>query len=162
MQGGRMTELSLLAISLLWVWPVAAETHDEAAQQSNTSSFQQELIKVQKALLDAQERGDAEYVKNAVADDFIAIEPNGGTTDKSDLVRDIHPSGRARSSAILYQFEVLQLDESCAVVTYNAVFPYEQLDRYQRLSDSWVRQGGEWKLKFQQSTLNLWSAHDLD
>jgi len=158
----RMTALSFLAIALLWVWPVAAETHDAAAQQANTSSFQQELIKVQKALLDAQERGDAEYVKNAVADDFVAIETNGGTTDKSDFMRDIHPSKPAKSSAILYQFEVLQLDESCAVVTYNAVFPYEQLDRYQHLSDSWVKQGGQWKLKFQQSTLNLWSAHDLD
>jgi hypothetical protein len=30
------------------------------------------------------------------------------------------------------------------------------------LSDTWVKQGGQWKLKFQQSTLNLWSSHDLD
>lgn len=159
----RMTALPFLAISFLCVCTVAAETHDnEAAQQSSTSSFQQELINVQKALVDAQERGDAEYVKNAVDDDFVAIETNGGMTDKSDLVRDIHPSERVKLSAILYQFEVLELDESCAVVTYNAVLPGERLDRYQHLSDTWIKRGNQWKLKFQQSTLNLWSAHDLD
>jgi hypothetical protein len=48
------------------------------------------------------------------------------------------------------------------VVTYKAVFPGSELDKYQHLSDSWVKQNGQWKLKFQQSTLNLWSAHDLD
>jgi hypothetical protein len=161
MQTRRMITLSLLAV-LLCAWAVAAETRDEAPQQSNTSLFQRELIDLQKALVNAQERGEAEYVRNAVADDFTAIESNGGTTDKSDFVRDIHPSDRAKLSAILYEFEVLQLDESCAVVTYNAVYPDKPLDKYQHVSDTWVKQGSQWKLKFQQSTLNLWSAHDLD
>jgi len=42
------------------------------------------------------------------------------------------------------------------------VFHGAPLERYQHLSDTWVEQSGAWKLKFQQSTLNLWSAHDLD
>ncbi|HXZ30987.1 MAG TPA: nuclear transport factor 2 family protein [Terriglobales bacterium] len=160
MESKRIIGLSVCAMVLLWTFPAISEASDAA--HSNTASLQQQLIDLQKALVNAQERGDAEYVRNAVADDFTEIETNGNTTDKSDLVRDVHPSGQAKPAAILYEFEVLPLDENCAVVTYKAVFPDKQLEKYQHVSDTWVKEDGRWKLKFQQSTLNLWSAHDLD
>jgi hypothetical protein len=140
----------------------AGNTSSDAPPQSNPSAFQQELIRTQKAFQDAQDRGDAEYVRNAVADDFLSVETNGNSTGKKEFVRDIHPSEHPEPSPILYEFDVVQLDEGCAVVTYKAVFPGSQLEKYQHLSDTWVKQAGQWKLKFQQSTLNLWSAHDLD
>lgn len=162
MESRRRIGLYLCAVVLSWALPAISEASGMAPQQSNTSSFQQELIDLQKALVNAQDRGDAEYVRNAVADDFTAIETNGNTTDKSDLVRDTHPSERPEPSRILYDFKVIQLDEGCAVVIYNAVVPGTPLERYQHVSDTWVKEDGRWKLKFQQSTLNLWSAHDLD
>jgi len=126
------------------------------------SSIQQEIIDLQKAFVAAQERGDADYVKNALADDFVQIETNGDSSGPKDLLKGIQPSQRSSPSPILYDFKVVELDQGCAVVTYNAVFAGNQLERYQHLSDTWVKQDGKWKLKFQQSTLNLWSAHDLD
>jgi len=30
------------------------------------------------------------------------------------------------------------------------------------MSDTWAKDGGKWKLKFQQYTPNLWSATDFD
>jgi hypothetical protein len=117
---------------------------------------------LQKAFLEAKERGDAEYVKNSLADDFTIIETNGESSGKKEFVRDIRPPERSSLSPILYDFKVIELDQGCAVVTYKAVFPDNQMERYQHLSKTWVKQGGRWELKFQQSTLNLWSAHDLD
>jgi hypothetical protein len=139
----------------------AGETSN-GAPQSNVSSLQQGLIGTQKAFQAAQERGDADYIKNAVADDFLSIETTGSSSGKRELVRDIHPPEHAEPSPIFYDFGVVQLDDGCAVVTYKAVFPDSQLEKYQHVSDTWVKQAGQWKLKFQQSTLNLWSAHDLD
>ena len=115
---------------------------------------------MQKAFIAAQERGDAEYVKNAVADDFTGIESNGDRTDRTEFIR-VGQGEKPGQSPMLYDFRVIQLDENCAVVTYNAVLPANQIDRYQHMSDTWVNEGGHWKLKFQQSTLNLWSAHDF-
>ena len=158
----RRITLSLCLTLLLTVLAHAAATREIAPQQSNASSIEQELINLQKAFLDAQERGDAEYVKNAVADDFLSIETTGDSSGKKELVRDVHTHEKPESSPILYDFRVVQLDEGCAVVTYKGVFPGNQIERYQHLSDTWVQQNGQWKLKFQQSTLNLWSAHDLD
>jgi hypothetical protein len=162
MEGRWINSFPLCAVLVLFVSPSSAQGRELAAQQSNTPSIRQELIDLQKALVNAQEHGDAEFVKNAVADDFTSVETNGSTSDKSDFVHDVHPSERPGPAPILYDFKVIQLDEGCAIVTYKAVFPGNQMERYQHLSDTWVKQGNEWKLKFQQSTLNLWSAHDLD
>jgi hypothetical protein len=159
----RRTSLCVLCLALMpLVVARPGNVNSDAPQQSNPIAFQQELIRTQKALRDALDRGDAEYVKNAVADDFLSVETNGNSTGKKEFVRDIHPSEHPEPSPILYEFDVVQLDEGCAVVTYKAVFPGSQLEKYQHLSDTWVKQAGQWKLKFQQSTLNLWSAHDLD
>ena len=158
----RWITFSLCTALLLSASALGGETREAAPQQSGPSAVEQELINLQKAFLDAQERGDAEYVKNAVADDFLSIETTGDSSGKKELVRDVHPPEKSEPSPILYDFRVVQLDEGCAVVTYKGVFPGNQIDRYQHLSDTWVQQNGQWKLKFQQSTLNLWSAHDLD
>lgn len=154
--------LSICAVVLLSVSARPTALRDIAAQESGTSSTQQELIDLQKAFLNAEERGDVEYVKNALADDFTSIETNGDSSGKNEFVRDIHAPERPGPSPILYDLKVIQLDQECAIVTYKAVFPGNQMERYQHLSETWVKQGGKWKLKFQQSTLNLWSAHDLD
>lgn len=162
MESRWIVALSLCAGIVLSASARAAEAHEAGPQQSNASSTEQELINLQKAFQNAQERGDAKYVNNAVADDFLSIETNGDSSGRNEFVRDVHPSERPGPAPLLYDFKVLQLDEGCAVVTYKAVFPGNQLERYQHLSDTWVKQGSQWKLKFQQSTLNLWSAHDLD
>jgi len=158
----RLDSVLLCAVLVLFASASSGQARNLPTQQSSRSSTAQELIDLQKAFVSAQERGDAEYVRNALADDFTSIEANGSTTDKSAVMRDIHPSERPGPPPIFYDFKVQQLDECCAVVTYRAVFPGNQLERYQHLSDTWVRQGSRWKLKFQQSSLNLWSAHDLD
>jgi hypothetical protein len=147
----------MTAVALAGAAPV--NTPQQAAP---ASAFEQELINNEKAFLEAVERGDSEYVKNAVADDFMVIETNGDSTGKAELVHHVHPSEKPGPKPFLYQWHVVELDQDCAVVTYNAVIHGAPIDRYQHLSDTWVKQNGQWKLKFQQTTVNLWSAHDLD
>ena len=158
----RMTAFVFYLALMMSAVARAGQTNAGTPQQSNLSSLQQELISTQKAFQDALERGDAEYVRNAVADDFLSVETNGNSTGKKEFVRDAHPPEHPEPSPILYEFNVIPLNEGCAVVIYKAVFPGSQLEKYQHLSNTWVKQNGQWKLKFQQSTLNLWSAHDLD
>jgi len=156
-----MRRLRFLTLSVCAAVVLCIHAPIAIAQQS-PSSVQQELIDLQKALVAAQERGDADYVKSALADDFTQIETNGDTSGKKDFLKDIHPPEQPGPPPILYDFKVIELDEGCAVVTYKGVFAGNQLEKYQHVSDTWVKQDGKWELKFQQSTLNLWSAHDLD
>jgi hypothetical protein len=126
------------------------------------TAFEQQLLDTQKALLDAMKRGDAAYVSNAIANDFVAITANGDPGGKGELVEyaSPHKDEKAKPEPIFYDFKIVQLADNAGVVTYNVVFP-SHIERYQHLSDTWVREGNQWKLKFQQTTLNLWSAHDL-
>ena len=151
--------LAMMVTAVAFAGEAPANTPQQA---STTSAFEQEMINTEKAFLDAVERGDAEYVKNAVADDFMVIETNGDASGKTELVHYVHRSEKPGPKPFLYQWHVVQLDQDCAVVTYNAVMHGAPIDRYQHLSDTWVKQNGQWKLKFQQTTVNLWSAHDLD
>jgi hypothetical protein len=150
----------ICATVLLTSSAFAAAARGKSSQQADRSSPRQDFVALQRAFIAAQERGDAEYVKNAVADDFTGIESNGDRTDRAEFIR-VGPGEKPGQSPILYDFRVIQLDENCAVVTYKTVLPANEIDRYQHMSDTWVNQDGHWKLKFQQSTLNLWSAHDF-
>ena len=154
--------VALLAVSLAGF--ARAGVIDTPQQSSTASAFGQELLSTQKAFLDAMERGDADYVRSAVADDVMVIGTNGDSGGKSELVHGATPqkSEKAEPKPILYDFKVVQLDSDSGVVIFNSVERGAPIDRYQHQSYTWVKQGGQWKLKFQQSTVNLWSAHDLD
>jgi hypothetical protein len=56
--------------------------------------------------------------------------------------------------------QVVPLNENAAIVTWNEIDP-GSTPKYVHLSAVWVKQDGQWKLKFQQSTPNVWSAYDL-
>lgn len=129
-------------------------------QQPKLSAFDQDLLNAQKAFLEAMKRGDAAYVSNAIANDAVVISANGDSAGRGELVENAGPHKDAKAAPLYYGFEVVQLADNAGVVTYDVVLP-THIERYQHLSDTWVKENGQWKLKFQQTTLNLWSAHDL-
>ncbi|MGA7908014.1 MAG: nuclear transport factor 2 family protein, partial [Candidatus Sulfotelmatobacter sp.] len=61
-----------------------------------------------------------------------------------------------------YDFKVVEVGEDAAVVTYDAVVREALQEdqgpppRYQHFSSVWVKQGGQWKLKFHQATATHW------
>src|SRR5579864_6088642 len=156
----RSTIMLCVAVLLL-ISAIPLGARGKASQQADGSSSPQDFVALQKAFIAAQERGDADYVKNTVAEGFTGIEANGDITDRAEFVR-VEAPEKPERSPILYDFRVIQLNDDCVVIIYNAVLPGNQLERYQHVSDTWVNEDDHWKLKFQQSTLNLWSAHDLD
>ncbi len=152
------TLTTIICIAVLFTSSVPGSAHGKLSQQADASTSR-ELVALQKAFIAAQERGDAEYVKNAVASGFTGIETNGDITDRAEFIG-VRPNEKPAESPMLYDFKVIQLDRDCAVVTYNGVFSSNPKERYQHVSDVWVSEDGHWKLKFQQITLNIWSAHD--
>lgn len=150
---------TILCLAVLVTSSVPGSGQGQSTQQADASASHQEFVALQKSFIAARERGDAEYIKNAVASGFIGIETNGATTDRAEFIR-VQPDEKPGEPPMLYDFRVVQMGENCAVVTYNGVFPSTPRERYQHVSDVWVNEDGHWRLKFQQITLNLWSAHD--
>jgi hypothetical protein len=60
----------------------------------------------------------------------------------------------------VYNIKVIPLDTSAALVTYDEISPSDQ-PRYRHITQVWVKQADSWKLKFLQTTINLWSIGDV-
>lgn len=148
------------SLSCLWVMAISAGlTFAQAPQSKPLSPFEQELISNQKQFMQSWQEKNAAAVGQAVNDDFRGIASNGDLYDKSELIDDVH-EGLPKDFRT-YDFAVVRIDDSCAVVAYNEIVPGARL-RYRHMSDTWTKAGGKWKLVFRQVTPNMWSALDLD
>jgi hypothetical protein len=97
-------------------------------------------------------------VNESVASDFQGIGTNGDFTT-AEFLNFTH-EGLPKDLRV-YDIHVVRLTDDSAVVTYNMIVPGAR-PRYRHMNDTWARDGGKWKLKFQQYTPNLWSANDFD
>ncbi len=128
-----------------------------SAAGNQTSSPQDEtLIANSKALREAQLRKDVEYLKGALTDDFLQVGSEGKLHKKKDFLGDAEDGNL--KEFMLYNPLVAPVDENAAIVTYDCVIKMPEGDapnlapRYQHISDLWVKQGGQWRLRFEQAT----------
>jgi hypothetical protein len=131
----------------------------QGPQSKALSPFEQELVNNQNRYVQAFAEKDTAYVTQTIADDFKGIGTNGDFYDKDELVGASHWG--LSKDVRAYDVEVVRLTDDSAVVTYNLIVPGSR-PRYRHMADTWARDNGKWKLKFQQVTANLWSATDFD
>ena len=127
---------------------------------------EQELVDQVKQLNQEAGLRNTDYVKRIVAPDFVDVDPSGNASDRAELLTDLQadshhvpPEKAAQLKSWLYDFKVIPINDSAAIVTYNAVLPFGM--RYRHVSSVWVKQDGQWTLKFRQASPNRWSADDF-
>ena len=114
------------------------------------------LVDKSKALLQARKSKDASQLNQALARDFLSVGSEGKLHDRSEMI-DSAREGELQDFHA-YNFRVIQINDSAVMVTFDCVIKMPEGDapnmapRYQRVSDLWVNDGGDWKLKFQQAT----------
>jgi hypothetical protein len=108
------------------------------------------------AVLEAQKNRNVEFLKRTLADDFLAVGSEARLHDKQDILESAH-EGELKDYST-YNLRVVPVDDGAAIVTYDCIVHMPEGDapgmapRYQHLSDLWVKQDGQWRLKFQQAT----------
>ena len=145
-----MRRIALLLAVLFFITLASAQT------STPLSPFDQQRVDQQKQFLQADEDKNAAVLHHSVADDFKGIGTNGDFYGKSEVVE-----GGLPKDTRAYDFTVVKLNDDSAIVAYNLIVPGGH-PRYRHMTDTWARVDGQWKLKFQQVTPNLWSAHDFD
>ena len=125
--------------------------------QTGTSPalLQQGLIAQTQAVAQAQKSKDGDTLKRLLTDNFQQVGSEGKLHDKDDFTGDAK-DGKL-TGYTLYNFKFLSIDDNAAIVTYDAVIHMTEGDdllapRYQHFSDVWVKQGDQWRLRFQQAT----------
>jgi hypothetical protein len=130
---------------------VAAHSSDDSKPPSLVA---EQLIALEKKLPEAQKEHDRDFYRSTLTEDFISIGTDGKTHPKDEILGDLPSTELAEYRP--YDIRVVQLNDGAALVTYDAIIRMVHYDdetpRYQHISSIWVRQGDQWKLKFQQAT----------
>ena len=131
------------------------------AQGSGNSSkplgpLEQTLIANTKAIAEAQKSKNVDFLKRTLTDDFLWVGSEGRLHDKEEIVESAR-DGELKDY-YTYNLRVVPVDDEAAVVTYDCIIHMPEGDapglapRYQHISDLWVKQDDQWRLKFQQAT----------
>jgi hypothetical protein len=147
-----------LAITLIAVTAFAAPARKpsprRAEETTQASPLAEQLTSLEHALPEAQKKHDRDFYNRTLTDDFISIGTDGKVHPKSEVMGDF-PSTQLAEYRI-YNIQVVPLNDYAAVLTYDVIVRMVHYDdetpRYQHVSSVWVKQGDQWKLKFQQAT----------
>jgi len=121
--------------------------------------LQQTMIANEKGFIAAAKKGDAEYFKRTLTDDYSQVGIDGQVHDRQEVLGELSFGGVELTP---YNLAAVDLGGGAAIVTYDLIMrvpPSEDQGpppRYQHWSSVWVKQGDAWKLKFQQTTPTHW------
>jgi hypothetical protein len=122
----------------------------------------QALIAKSKAVLEAVKAKDPAALNGLLADDFRSVDVAGDFGSRQEMIGAAHEG--FLKDFLFYEPQAFRIDGDSILVSYNSAMilsdaVLQQLaddnitwPRYCKVSDLWVRQGGEWKLKFEQVT----------
>jgi hypothetical protein len=121
--------------------------------------LEQTLMVAEKSFVDAAKKGDAAYFKRTLTNDFSFVAFDGQLYDRQDMLDQFGGGGL---DLLPYDMKVVTAGDDVAIVTYDVVLRVPEAEdqgpppRYQHFSTVWVKQGGAWKMKFQQMTASHW------
>jgi hypothetical protein len=122
--------------------------------RKNLSALEQILISNTKAVPAAWKKKDADFFKRTLTDDFLEVAVDGHVYNKTDVLEGVHLADVQEYRP--YDAQVVPVNEGAAIVTYDCIVRMtlgeDAVPRYQHITDLWVKQGDEWRLKFQQAT----------
>jgi hypothetical protein len=144
--------VTTILVSVLFAAGARAQT---APSQANSGSLAQSLIAKSNSLHSLTKSKSVGALRSLLTDDFQNVSSDGKLHGRGELL------GNAEDGALhdfqFYDPRVIQIDDNTTLVTYNLIVSMPEGDdllapRYQKISDLWVRQGSEWRLKFEQAT----------
>ncbi len=128
----------------------------QVSESKPLSQFEQTLIAAEKSLPEAQFKKDGDTLKRLLADDYSQVSIDGKLRNREEIIGMMTEFTLKQFRQ--YDFKVLPVSDNVAIVTYDAIMEVAlddeefQIPRYQHLSSVWVKQGDQWRLRFQQAT----------
>ena len=140
-----------------WLLLLSMNLLAQTGQSTESSgSLVQTLMEKSNEVHSLMKSKDVNAIKVLLADDFDYVGGDGRLHQRDELLGDMQ-DGTLRDFK-LYEPQAVQIDSSAALLTYNAILDMREGDdpgmapRYQKVSDLWVKQGDNWRLKFEQAT----------
>ena len=127
----------------------------QTGQSTPADALAEALIAKSKAVPQAVQAKDVKMLNELLAGDFKKVGSAGHIQDRAEALGEAE-EGMVRDF-MFYDPMVTHIDDNSAIVTYNLIVTMPEGDdlfapRYQKISDLWVKDNGEWRLKFEQAT----------
>jgi len=146
----------LIAALLCCSFSLAGFAQGQASAPKPLGPLEQALIANTNAVPEAQKNRNVDFLKRTLTDDFAFVGSEGKLHDKEEIVASA--SEGELKDYYTYNLRVLPVNDEVAVVTYDCIIHMPEGDapgmapRYQHISDLWVKQNDQWRLRFQQAT----------
>jgi hypothetical protein len=113
----------------------------------------EELLELEKKLVDPELRRTPERLAPLLADEFIEFGSSGHAYDKKRILFLLRRQVPAR--LFIEEFRVLEISDSAALVTYRTCTESTRVtaSRYSLRSSLWVLRDGGWQIMFHQGTM---------
>jgi len=140
---------------LILILSVSAAYGRSRQASKPASEFEQTLMNAEKGFIEAAKKGDVGFFKRTLTDDFSFVAFDAQLYSRQEML-DLFAQGGIDISP--YEMKVVPAGDGVAIVTYDVIFRVAHADeegpppRYQHFSTVWVKQGDQWKMKFQQMT----------
>jgi hypothetical protein len=150
-----MRKLVSPVLSMLLAIVCAAQLATNPARP--LTPLEQTLIANTNAVPEAQKARNVDFLKRTLTADFLAVGSEGKLHDKEEVLQSAH-DGELKDYST-YNLRVVPVNDDAAIVTYDCIIHMPEGDapglapRYQHISDLWVKQDEQWRLKFQQATV---------
>ncbi|HZR64279.1 MAG TPA: DUF4440 domain-containing protein [Terriglobales bacterium] len=115
-------------------------------------SIAEQLLELEKKLLDPELRRTPEKLSPLLADDFLEFGSSGHSMDKKRVLYLLKKMNPAKT--LIEEFRAVELNGAAALVTYRAVSESTRVERtrYSLRSSLWVVRNGGWQILFHQGT----------
>jgi hypothetical protein len=115
-------------------------------------SVAEQLLELEKKLLDPELRKNADKLAPLLGDDFVEFGSSGHAYDKRRtlfLLRKQQPK-----KLVIEEFRVIEIGPSAALVTYRAGSESGRVEgaKYSLRSSLWMQRNGAWQMVFHQGT----------
>ena len=157
---GRSAAVFGVFVVLLFLFvclgPRGFAQHDtKSAREKNDGQLEQLLASKVKAEWDAFKSRNKKAYSDLLSDDFVAVEDDGqGTRNRYHAANEVDQSNINNYDERF--FKVFPLGPNATLVTYELtfIFPPKAQLRFKRvyISEIWVRQAADWKLRHYQET----------
>lgn len=138
-----------LAVSLLLVPLVSAQPG--SAKQS-TSNIEQELIKLDQQLAQAQSRGDVNGVARLLADEYTFTDQTGRMGTKKEALANAKAAGPDKDTIENSEYKVTSLGDSAVMTHLSTIKGDGGRTEYLRSLHVWVKRANTWQIAAHQWT----------
>ena len=113
-----------------------------------------EIIKLEKSILDPTVRSSREKLDKLITDDFLEFASSGTVYDKEQIIVALTSEKNPLQIDAL-NFECFDIAKDTVLLTYLTKRSNEAVVRETLRSSIWVRKDGLWRLRYHQGTIKL-------